>query len=317
MKIDQEKRTQIYDRLMEPDVDADVKNLALQLISITKFTLMKERVEQFIKEKEEAVILEAQRKEDMVKRKEKQAADAEKRKDWAWNMKQKLNETKEKNERLMKRDLMLKMRAKQRKGEKAFESSGQKLSQEEKQLMRAKEMEKMKEEMRAYKDKQRKDMIKKEQEERLRAGWMVTSFDAEVHTAEADVVVCDLNKSLVGEHLDKFKKAMEVLKEKMAAAEKELKEQEEREKEARETKLRIMKEEAEKKRLAEKPKIEEKEADFDVNLEKLSKPELTDKEEKELLTQLIKDKRSALVRQLIIEMNVKEIVGKSPIFKAH
>ena len=78
--------------------------------------------------------------------------------------------------------------------------------------MRAKEMEKMKEEMRAYKDKQRKDMIKREQEERLRAGWMVTSFDAEVHTAEADVVVCDLNKSLVGEHLDKFKKAMEVLK---------------------------------------------------------------------------------------------------------
>ena len=181
--------------------------------------------------------------------------------------------------------------------------------------MRAKEMEKMKEEMRAYKDKQRKDMIKKEQEERLRAGWMVTSFDAEVHTAEADVVVCDLNKSLVGEHIDKFKKAMEVLKEKMAAAEKELKEQEEREKEVRETKLRIMKEEAEKKRLAEKPKIEEKEADFDVNLEKLSKPELTDKEEKELLTQLIKDKRSALVRQLIIEMNVKEIVGKSKIFK--
>ena len=66
----------------------------------------------------------------MVKRKEKQAQDAEKRKDWAWNMKQKLNETKEKNERLMKRDLMLKMRAKHRKGEKAFESSGQKLSQE-------------------------------------------------------------------------------------------------------------------------------------------------------------------------------------------
>merc|ERR1719500_2138452 len=260
MKIDQEKRTQIYDRLMEPDVDADVKNLALQLISITKFTLMKERVEQFIKEKEDAVIAEAQRKEDMGKRKEKQAQDAEKRKDWAWNMKQKLNETKEKNERLMKRDLMLKMRAKQRKGEKAFESSGQKLSQEEKQLMRAKEMEKMKEEMGAYKDKQRKDMIKKEQEERLRAGWMVTSFDEEVHTQlEADVVVCDLNKSLVGEHIDKFKKAMEVLKEKMAAAEKELKEQEEREKEARETKLRIMKEEAERKRLAEKPKIEEKE----------------------------------------------------------
>ena len=183
--------------------------------------------------------------------------------------------------------------------------------------MRAKEMEKMKEEMRAYKEKQRKDMIKKEQEERLRAGWMVTSFEEEVHTQlEADVVVCDLNKSLVGEHMDKFKKAMEVLKEKMAAAEKELKEQEEREKEAREAKLRILKKEAERKRLAEKPKVEEKEADFDVNLEKLSKPELTDKEEKELLTQLIKDKRSALVRQLIIEMNVKEIQGKSPIFKA-
>merc|ERR1711874_828517 len=63
-KIDQEKRTQIYDRLMEPDVDADVKNLALQLISITKFTLMKERVEQFIKEREEAVVAAARRKEE-------------------------------------------------------------------------------------------------------------------------------------------------------------------------------------------------------------------------------------------------------------
>merc|ERR1719370_293472 len=106
----------------------------------------------------------------MVKRKEKQEKDAEDRKNWAWNMKQKLAETKEKNERMMKRDLMLKMRAKQRKGEKAMESSGHKLSQEEKQAMRAKEMEKMKEEMRMYKEKQRKDMIKREQEERLRAG---------------------------------------------------------------------------------------------------------------------------------------------------
>merc|ERR1719507_2958123 len=171
--------------------------------------------------------------------------------------------------------------------------------------------------MRMYKEKQRQDMIRREQEERLKAGWMVTEFVEEVHTQlEADVVVCDLNKSLLGEEMDKFKKAMEVLKEKVAAAEKELKEQEEKEKEAREAKLRILKEEAERKRLAEKPKIEEKEADFDENLVKLSKPELTDKEEKELLTQLIKDKRSALVRQLIIEMNVKGIQGKSPIFKA-
>ena len=146
---------------------------------------------------------------------------------------------------------------------------------------------------------------------------MVTEFDEEVHTKlEADVVVCDLNNSLVGEHLDKFKKAMEVLKEKVAAAEKELKEQEEREKEEREAKLRILKEEAEKKRLAEKPKIEDKEPNFDENFEKLSKPEITDVEEKAHFTGLIKDKRSALVRQLIIEMNVKGIQGKSPIFKA-
>merc|ERR1719211_990043 len=93
-----------------------------------------------------------------------------------------------------------------------------------------------------YKEKQRQEMLRKEEEARLRAGWMVTEFDEEVHTKlEADVVVCDLNNSLVGEHLDKFKKAMEVLKEKVVAAEKELKEQ------------------AEKKRLAEKPKIEDKE----------------------------------------------------------
>merc|ERR1719400_1989410 len=168
-----------------------------------------------------------------------------------------------------------------------------------------------------YKEKQRQEMLRKEEEARLRAGWMVTEFDEEVHTKlEADVVVCDLNNSLVGEHLDKFKKAMEVLKEKVAAAEKELKEQEEREKEAREAKLRILKEEAEKKRLAEKPKIEDKEPNFDENFEKLCKPEITDMEEKAHFTGLIKDKRSALVRQLIIEMNVKGIQGKSPIFKA-
>ena len=69
------------------------------------------------------------------------------------------------------------------------------------------------------------------------------------------------------------------------------------------------------KRLAEKHKIEEKEENFDVNMEKLSKPEITANEEKAVLFQLIKDKRSDLVRQLIIEMNVKEIVGKSKIFK--
>ena len=50
-----------------------------------------------------------------------------------------------------------------------------------------------------------------------------------------------------------------------------------------------------------------------MNMEKLSKPEITAKEEKAVLFQLIK--RSDLVRQLIIEMNVKEIVGKSKIFK--
>ena len=46
--------------------------------------------------------------------------------------------------------------------------------------MRAKEMEKMKEEMRMYKEKQRQDMIRREQEERLKAGWMVTEFVEEV-----------------------------------------------------------------------------------------------------------------------------------------
>ena len=45
-------RTSIYKRLMEPDIDVEVKNLAIQLTTLTKFNLMEEAVKTFKENKE-------------------------------------------------------------------------------------------------------------------------------------------------------------------------------------------------------------------------------------------------------------------------
>merc|ERR1719435_419914 len=49
---------------------------------------------------------------------------------------------------------------------------------------------------------------------------------------------------------------------------------------------------------------------------KLTGGGMTDKAEMAHLTGLIKEKRSALVKQIIVKMNVEQIAGKSAIFKA-
>ena len=41
-KLPADMRTSIYERLMEPDIDVEVKNLAIQLTALTKFNLMEE-----------------------------------------------------------------------------------------------------------------------------------------------------------------------------------------------------------------------------------------------------------------------------------
>merc|ERR1711892_315215 len=57
-KIQREKKTEIYDRLMEPDVDAEIKNLAIQMISLTKNSERNQYVEDFKKRREDERIAE-------------------------------------------------------------------------------------------------------------------------------------------------------------------------------------------------------------------------------------------------------------------
>ena len=67
-KIPAEKRTQLYDRLMEPDIAADIKNLAIQLLSTKKSEYLNV-VENFKKEREEERVAAIKRKEEAAKKK--------------------------------------------------------------------------------------------------------------------------------------------------------------------------------------------------------------------------------------------------------
>jgi hypothetical protein len=60
---------------------------------------------------------------------------------------------------------------------------------------------------------------------------------------------------------------------------------------------------------------EKKEPDFDIFLEKLSKPGLSAKEESALLSGLVKEKRKKLIIQLVIRMALDGDKGKSNVFK--
>ena len=105
-----------------------------------------------------------------------------------------------------------------------------------------------------------------------------------------------------GQEMDQFRKALQTLKEKMENAEKELKEKEENDK-VPAPPIKV------------EPKVES-EPDFDKYYEIFKNPEMTDKEEMGQFTSLIKEKRSALVKQLVVQMSVDPAVtGKSMIFK--
>merc|ERR1719348_1623426 len=67
-KIPAEKRTELYDRLMEPDIDAEIKNLAIQLLSTKKSEYLS-TVEDFKKKREEEKLAAIRRKEEAAKKK--------------------------------------------------------------------------------------------------------------------------------------------------------------------------------------------------------------------------------------------------------
>jgi hypothetical protein len=108
-EIDRAKKSQIYYRLMEPDVDADYKNAAIKLVSMTdkeartallaEFDVMKERQreaeEKKLAQAEAARVLAEEKRKAELRREAKAARER-------------------KEEMMKKRELMLKMRAEQR-----------------------------------------------------------------------------------------------------------------------------------------------------------------------------------------------------------
>merc|ERR1712098_22134 len=85
----------------------------------------------------------------------------------------------------------------------------------EREEWKRKEREKVREEIRKFREKARLDMIRQERADRLRDGWTVTPFDAN-YNIDVQVVVPDLMTSLSDEAKIKFEKALE--KAKAAAA---------------------------------------------------------------------------------------------------
>merc|ERR1712227_724851 len=110
-KIPADKRTQIYDRLMEPDIDAEIKNLAITMLNKKKSEYL-QTVEDFKKQREADKLAEIKRKEEAAKKKiEEENALKESK----MRRKQELLPKKNKDERMKKRELMLKYRAAERK----------------------------------------------------------------------------------------------------------------------------------------------------------------------------------------------------------
>merc|ERR1712013_833316 len=116
-KMGREKKTEIYDRLMEPDVDAEIKNVALQMVSLTKQSERVQYVEDFKIRREQEKIAEAKRKQEEAQRK---IDEENARKEQKMMRKNELLAFKNKDERMKKRELMLKMRAAERKRESQY-----------------------------------------------------------------------------------------------------------------------------------------------------------------------------------------------------
>merc|ERR1719300_711123 len=82
--------------------------------------------------------------------------------------------------------------------------------------METEEREKVREEIRRFREKARMDMIRQEREDRLRDGWTVTPFDANYNVG-VQVIVPDLMTTLSDEAKIKFEKAIAAAKAKAAA----------------------------------------------------------------------------------------------------
>ena len=300
-KIAREKKTEIYDRLMEPDVDAEIKNVALQMVSLTKQSERVQYVEDFKIRREQEKIAEAKRKKDEAQRK---IDEENARKEQKMMRKNELLAFKNKDERMKKRELMLKMRAAERKRESQYVGPS---SVQEREDQRRKERERVKEEMKRYKEKTLRDMKRAEREDMRREGWMVLPFDGNLNF-DVKIMVPDLNSNLNESERAEFEKAKARMKEKMAGV----------------VENKPLEVSTEGSKDAGKPgsnsntasaNIEE-DPEFTKFFEIFSNPSLTEEEEKGHITALIKEGKGVLVRKLVAKLVSVPGVGKCVIFKS-
>ena len=303
-KMPAEKRTQLYERLMEPDpnIGADIKNLAIQLTS-TKRSDYLNVVEKFKKDREEERLAEIKRKEEATRKKieEEQAL-----KDSKMKRKQELLANKNKSERMKKRELMLKYRAAERAqgrggGGEGYVGPG---SVQEREEWRRRERQKVAEEIRRFREKAKHDMLRQEREDRRKEGWTVTPMDMS-YNVSVNVVVPDLMTILSDEQKALFEKAVEAIK---AGIETKPTIKEKEKSDSKKTEPAVTREPP--------PPVEDEEnEEFKEYFKIFSNPDLSEKDEANHIKKLVADKKSALVRKLVIKLASVEGAGKSMIFK--
>ena len=298
-KIPREKKTEIYDRLMEPDIDAEIKNLAIQIVNTTKASERPQLIEDFKKRREEEKIMAVKRKEEEARRK---AEEEKGNKDLKMQRKQQLLMQKKKSDMMKKRDLMLKYRAEERKRDSQYGVVGPS-SVQEREAWRKKEREKMRMEILRFREESRLKMMKQEREDRLKQGWLVTSSDSS-YNINIRVVVPDLATLLSPVEQHQYNAALAALhlypvSEKKTESEKP-KEIDQDEKNPEQT----------------PEKVEEKvDNEFEKYFKIFVDPSLTEEAESTHVKQLIKDKKSALVRSLAVKLASVPGAGKSKVFQ--
>ena len=305
-KIPREKKTEIYERLMEPDIDAEIKNLAIQIVNTNKAADRPQLIEDFKKRREEEKILAIKRKEEEAKRK---AAEEQEMKELKMQRKNHLLDQKKKSEMMKKRDLMLKYRAEDRRRESQYGVVGPS-SVQEREEWRRKEREKMKAEIVKFREEARLKMLRQEREETLKQGWMVKAFNSS-YNINIKVVVPDLASSLAPDQQLQFQRAIAALKAGEGMESERGKVTESNESSVNKSETAI----PEKSQKSDQKADAKVESEFDKYFKIFVDPSLTEEAESSHVKQLIIDKKSALVRSLAIRLATVPGAGKSKVFQ--
>merc|ERR1740128_886743 len=321
-KVKKEKKTDIYLKFMEPTVDADYKNLVLQLTEC--------------KTKEERIKIVAEFDIDLKARKEREAKAAKIKAD-SEELQRKLNqernrerhermmEMKEKNrvkqERMKKRELFLKMKAERRRNE---TQKGQVMTDAERNEQRNKERERVKEEMKKFRENQaeisRARDVQRAQE-RKEERYLLLPFSDDVPDSNFTLLIPDIMDSLSledKERLTGLLKEHNITENNDSTATTTT--------ESGHTKIRedtaAIKDESNSADtvgggtvVQNKEKEDNETAEFSEYFVKFCNKELSEAEETNLIKTLIKAQKSSLLKELVIKIAKIRHVGKSKMFQ--